>query len=160
MHLPVVYRPDIVYSVGVLSRVLNKPSKVHWCLIKEVLKYLKGTLRWGILYQSNLACKLFEAFSDAGDVSTRKSTSGMIFKFIGGAITWTSKCQKCISLSTNEAEFIATSQACKEAIWLYRLFIEIYHLQCFPVLQVDNQSAIQLIKNPEFHNQTKHRFSI
>ncbi|GBL76268.1 Retrovirus-related Pol polyprotein from transposon TNT 1-94 [Araneus ventricosus] len=90
MYLSVVSRPDIAYSVGVLSRVLDKPSKVYWCLVKKVLKYLKGTLRWGILYQSSSACKLLEALSDAdyaGDESTRKSTSGMIFKLSGGAIT-------------------------------------------------------------------------
>ncbi|GBN37518.1 hypothetical protein AVEN_14695-1 [Araneus ventricosus] len=89
MYLAVVSRPDIAYSVGVLSRILDKPSKVHWYLVKKVLKYLKVTSRWGILYQSSSACKLLEAFSDADyarDVSTRKSTSGMIFKFSGGAI--------------------------------------------------------------------------
>ncbi|GBM87931.1 hypothetical protein AVEN_186030-1 [Araneus ventricosus] len=67
MYLAVVSRPDIAYSVGVLSRVLDKSSKVHWCLFKKVLKYLKGTLRWGILYQSSSPRKLLEALS--GDVS-------------------------------------------------------------------------------------------
>ncbi|GBL75417.1 hypothetical protein AVEN_55470-1 [Araneus ventricosus] len=75
MYLVVVSRPDIAYSVNVLSRGLDKLSKVHWCLVKKVLKYLKETSRWRIVYQSNSACKLLEAFSDvdyAGDVSTRK----------------------------------------------------------------------------------------
>ncbi|GBL89703.1 hypothetical protein AVEN_104651-1 [Araneus ventricosus] len=58
-------------------------------------------------------------------------------------------------MSTTEAEFVAVSQACKKAIWLYRL-MDIYHLQCVPVLQVDNQNVIQLIKNTEFHNLTKY----
>ncbi|GBN35929.1 hypothetical protein AVEN_54315-1 [Araneus ventricosus] len=97
----VVSRPDIAYSVGVLSRGLDNPSKVHWCLVKKVLKY-----------------------------------------FSGGAITWALKCQMCISLSITEAKFFAANQACKEVIWLYRLFMEIHHLQYVPVLQVDNQSAI------------------
>ncbi|GBN71094.1 Retrovirus-related Pol polyprotein from transposon TNT 1-94 [Araneus ventricosus] len=158
IYIAVVSRPDIAYSVGVLSRVLDKQSKVHWCLVKKVLKYLKGTSRCGILYQSNSAFKLLEAFSDAddaGDVSTRKSTSGMVFKFSGGAITWASKHQSCISLSATENGFVAASQACKEAIWLYRLFMEIHHLHCVPVLQVYNQSTIRL-KNPEFHNRTRY----
>ncbi|GBM81735.1 Retrovirus-related Pol polyprotein from transposon TNT 1-94 [Araneus ventricosus] len=159
MYLAVVSRPDIAYSVGMLSSVLDKQSKLHWCLVKKVLKYLKGTLRWGILYQSNSACKLLEAFSDAdyaGDISIRKSTSGIIFKFSTGTIMWASKCQKCVSLSTTEAEFVVASRACKEAIWLYILFMEIHHLQCVPVLQIDSQSAIRLIKSPEFHNLTKY----
>ncbi|GBO32812.1 hypothetical protein AVEN_272911-1, partial [Araneus ventricosus] len=67
MYLAVVSRRDIAYSVGVLPRVIEKPSKVHWCLFKKVLKYLKGTLRRGILYQSSSPCKLLEAL--IGDVS-------------------------------------------------------------------------------------------
>ncbi|GBL89663.1 hypothetical protein AVEN_104619-1 [Araneus ventricosus] len=59
-------------------------------------------------------------------------------------------------MSTTEAEFVAPSQACKKAIWLYRLFMDIYHLQCVPVLQVDNENVIQLINYTEFHNRTKY----
>ncbi|GBM79237.1 Retrovirus-related Pol polyprotein from transposon TNT 1-94 [Araneus ventricosus] len=96
MYLAVVPIPDIAYSVGVLSRILGKPSNVHWCLVKKVPTYLKVILRLGILRQSRSAYELLEAVSDCdytGAVSTRKSTFGMIFKFSGGAITWASKRQ-------------------------------------------------------------------
>ncbi|GBM34725.1 hypothetical protein AVEN_208886-1 [Araneus ventricosus] len=79
----------------------------------------------------------------------------MILKF-SWRCTWALKRQKCISLCTTESEFVAASQACKETVCLYRLFMKIHHLQCVPVLQVDNQSEIRLIKNPEFHNRAKH----
>ncbi|GBN14163.1 hypothetical protein AVEN_137130-1 [Araneus ventricosus] len=80
--------------------------------------------------------KVFIDAGYAGDVSPRKSTSGMILKFSGGAITCALKRQKWISLYTTEAEVVAACRACEEAIWLYRLFMEIHHLQCVPVLQV------------------------
>ncbi|GBM58786.1 Retrovirus-related Pol polyprotein from transposon TNT 1-94 [Araneus ventricosus] len=80
----------------------------------------------------------------------------MTFKFSGGAIAWVSKRQKCRSLYTTEAEFVAASQTCKEVILLYRLYMEIHQLQYVPVRRYDNQSTIRLIKNPQFHNQTKH----
>lgn len=159
MYLATVTRPDIAYAISVLSQVLDKPLRKHWSLVKKVLKYLRGTSKWGILYVSSASCKVLETFSDsdyAGDPSTRKSTSGMIFKYSGGAITWASRRQKCISLSTTEAEFVAASHAAKEAVWLHRLFLDLCSSCSVPVLQVDNESAIRLIKNPEFHNRTKH----
>ncbi|GFR17547.1 retrovirus-related Pol polyprotein from transposon TNT 1-94 [Trichonephila clavata] len=74
----------------------------------------------------------------------------------GGAIAWRSQRQNCIALSTTEAEFIAASQAAKEAIWLNNLLKELCCVTSVPSLQIDNQSAIRLVKNPEFHNRTKH----
>lgn len=134
MYLGMVTRPDIAFSISVLSQVLDKPTKRHWCLVKKVLKYLKGTSRWGILYKSNSNCKLLEAFSDsdyAGDPSTRRSTSGMVFKYSGGAITWASRRQKCVSLSTTEAEFVAASQASKKLCGCIGFFrISVYQLMC------------------------------
>lgn len=158
IYLATVSRPDISYVISVLSQFLDKPTKVHWCLVKKVLKYLKGTSGLGILYNANAESKL-ECFSDsdfAGDPSSRKSTSGMLFKFCGGAITWASKRQKCIALSTTEAEFVAASQASKEAVWLHRILSDLCSSVDKPVLQIDNESAIRLIKNPEFHSRTKH----
>lgn len=149
IYLALVSRPDIAYAISVLSQVLDKPLKLHWCLVKKVLKYLKGTSSWGIMYKSSPNSKL-ECFSDSD------STSGMLFKYSGGAITWASKRQTCIALSTTEAEFVAASQASKEAVWLHRILLDLCFSIDRPVLQIDNQSAIRLIKNPEFHSRTKH----
>ncbi|GFY43192.1 retrovirus-related Pol polyprotein from transposon TNT 1-94 [Trichonephila inaurata madagascariensis] len=80
----------------------------------------------------------------AGDPLTRRSTSGMVFKYNGGAIAWRSQRQNCIALSTTEAEFIAASQAAKEAIWLNNLLKEFCCVTSVQSLQIDNQSAIRL----------------
>ena len=113
----------------------------------------------GILFQSDHKVGVLESFSDAnfaGDVETRRSTSGVVCKLVGGAVSWTSQKQKSVSLSTTEAELMAVSEAAKEVIWLNRLLGEISHLEEQPVLGVDSASAIKLIKNPEFHKRTKH----
>ncbi|GFT26081.1 retrovirus-related Pol polyprotein from transposon TNT 1-94 [Trichonephila clavipes] len=97
-----------------------------------------------------------ESYSDldyAGDPLTRRSTSGMVFKYNRGAIAWR---QNCIALSTTEAEFIAANQAAKEAIWLNNLLKELCYVTSVPSLQMDNQSVIRLVKNHEFYNRTKH----
>lgn len=93
----------------------------------------------------------------ASDLDSRRSTSGYIFKLANGPVTWKSKRQDTVSLSTTEAEYIAASLACKEIIWLRKLLLHIGHRCSYPTkLHVDNQSAIKLIKNQEFHSRTKH----
>ena len=84
-------------------------------------------------------------------VDTRRSTTGWIYTFAGSAISWRSVPQDCTSVSTTEAEYVAASEACKEAIWLSRLVGEVGLEQKIPVLQCDSQSAIALEKNPIFH---------
>jgi len=92
----------------------------------------------------------------AGDVSTRRSTSGVVCQHMGGPISWLCQRQKSVALSTTEAEFVAASEAAKEIIWLSRLFGEITHLINTPVLKVDNMSAVKLVKSPVFHKRSKH----
>lgn len=87
---------------------------------------------------------------------TRRSISGILFKYSGGIITWTSKRQQSVTLSTMEAEYVAASEGAKEAIWLGRLFSEITSLDTVPVLFIDNASAIKLAKNSSFHKRSKH----
>jgi hypothetical protein len=158
MYLAVVTRPDITFAVNYVSQFLEKPTNRHWQLVKRILRYLKGTPNLGILFKRTGSSKL-EIYSDAdfaSDPITRKSVSGMISMFNGAPISWFSKRQQCVSLSTTEAEYIAASEASKEAIWLHRIFKEISLNNDIPSLFVDNTSAIKLAKNPEFHNRTKH----
>jgi hypothetical protein len=91
------------------------------------------------------------------DVNDRKSTSGYAFTLAGGAISWSSKKQSAVALSSTEAEYIAGAHAAKEAIWLGRLFNGLQQPSTFPIpLYIDNQSAIAIARNPEFHDRTKH----
>lgn len=159
LFLSLVSRPDIAYAVGIVSRYLDKHSDVHWNAVKRILRYLSNTKDLGIMYSN---CETFNliGYSDsdyAADVDTRRSTSGYIFKLSNGPITWTSNRQTVVSLSTAEAEYIAAGLAVKESIWIRKLLYELGYLRDNPTpIYIDNQSAIKLIKNPEFHSRTKH----
>eukprot|EP00253_Pinus_taeda_P013667 PITA_13667 len=99
-----------------------------------------------------------EIFRDRsnGDLDKRRLTSVYVFTLAGGAISWMSKLQNIVALSTTDAEYIATSHACKEVIWLKGLFGEFGRLQDNIKLFCDSQSAIQLAKNPAYHSKSKH----
>ena len=93
----------------------------------------------------------------AGDLNDRKSTSGYVFTVGGGAISWKSKKQSCVALSTAEAEYIALSQAAQEAVWLRSLYVNLKLEMTAPtVVYEDNQSAICIAKNPQSHGRSKH----
>ncbi|MCO5603389.1 hypothetical protein L7F22_057539 [Adiantum nelumboides] len=92
----------------------------------------------------------------AGDLDKRRSTSGYLYTFVGGVISWFSRLQSCTTLSTIEAVYVAASNACKEAIWLTRLVGDLGIVDEVPVLHCDSQSAIQMARNPVFHAKTKH----
>ena len=158
LFLSIVSRPDIAYAVSVVSRYLDNYDNSHWTAVKRIFRYLKGTDNFGIVYSNQPNALIGYSDSDhAGDVDTRRSTTGYAFILSGGCITWASKRQSTVSLSTTEAEFIAACEATKEAVWLRKLLNDIEHPCVLPtVLKVDNQSAIKLSKNPEFHRRSKH----
>jgi Reverse transcriptase (RNA-dependent DNA polymerase)/gag-polypeptide of LTR copia-type/Zinc knuckle len=158
MYLATGTRPDLAHAMSIVSQKLDNATVEDWNKVKRILKYLNGTVELGILYQHNGA-KTIEAFSDADyaqDVETRRSTSGTVCKFADGAITWLSQKQKCVALSTTEAEIIAANEAAKDVIWLKRLFYDLMRYSDIPVLKCDNTGAVKLTRNPEFHKRTKH----
>eukprot|EP00253_Pinus_taeda_P002930 PITA_02930 len=98
-----------------------------------------------------------EAFSDwAGDLDQRRSTSGYVFNLFGGVVSWMSKKQSVVALSTTEAEYMAATHASKEAVWLQRLCSSMGLVQGAIRIDCDSQSAIFLAKNPAYHSKTKH----
>lgn len=160
MFLAVVSRPDIAFAVNSVSKFTNNHNQSHWQAIKRILAYLNGTIDYGIMYQSGGSKSNLRGYSDAdfaGDVETRRSTTGFVFFLSNGPITWSSARQKLITLSTTESEYVAASAATKEAIWLRKL-IKSLEFSCEEptVLFVDNLNAIRLVKNAEFHKRTKH----
>ena len=119
-------RPDISFAVSKLSRYTSNPSRDHWKAIERVLGYLKHTSSFGLCY--NPFPSVVEGFSDASwitNVGDNKSTSGWIFTLAGGAVSWASKKQTCISHSTMESEFIALAQTAKEAEWIRDMLLDI-----------------------------------
>jgi hypothetical protein len=162
MYAMVCTRPDIAHAVGVLSRYMSKPGKEHWTTVKRVFRYLRGTTSYGLCYQGRPGLDRvvdIHGFVDAdwaGDLDRRRSTSGYVFNLFGGAISWMSKRQAVVALSTTEAEYMAATHASKEAVWLQRLCSGIGLVQQAVRLDCDSQSAIFLAKNPAYHSKTKH----
>ena len=155
-------RPDLAYSVGVLSRFCNNPGPVHVELVKHVLRYVSGTLDLGLKFDGEADTPddvVGYTDSDfAGSKSDRKSTGGYVFMLAGAAISHSSKLQSIVALSTCEAEYVAMCEAGKEAVWLGYLLAELgFRKRSTPVtLYADNQGSIALSNNPEFHRRTKH----
>jgi len=154
-----ISRPDISYVVSNLARFSNNPSEMHWRAAKHVMKYLKGTVSLSLCYNKETQDELI-GYCDsdyAGDLVSRKSTSGYIFTLHGGPIAWSSSLQKVTALSSSEAEYMAMSEALKELLWLRSLLKSLGLEQSGETeLKVDNQAAIALSKNPEFHKRSKH----
>ncbi|KAK2978981.1 hypothetical protein RJ640_017545 [Escallonia rubra] len=151
-------RPDIAQAVGMVSRFMQAPKKPHLEAARRILKYLQGTIDFGIMYRRG-GYKI-NGFCDAdyaGDKSTRRSTTGYCFNLGSGAISWCSKRQPTVSLSTTEAKYRAAAMAAQESTWLAMLFKELHqHVDCPITLHCDSESAIKLAENPVFHARTKH----
>ena len=152
-------RPDLSYSIGVLSRFMLNPKASHDAALKQVLRYLRGTLTYGLTYKRADKVRLL-GYSDSSlnvDVDDGKSVTGHIFYLNESPITWCSQKQETVALSSCEAEFMAATEAAKQAIWLQELLSEITCSECERVtIRVDNKSAISLTKNHVFHGRSKH----
>lgn len=159
LYLSTRTRPDIAYAVSTMAKFSSKPTKAHWTAIKRILRYLKGSVSYGLLYNCS-DMRDCEGYSDAdwgGDVNDYKSTSGYVFMYGGAAVSWKSKKQTSTSLSTAEAEYTALCSAAQEACWLKQLLSDLRYGSSSPMMiHEDNQSAICMTKNHLFHGRTKH----
>lgn len=127
MYLSVSTRPDITYAVNRASRYMEKPSKIHWNAVKRIIKYLKGTVHYGIKFGTDLDQHL-KAYSDAdyaGEIETRRSTTGYLVKWGTSVLSWNSQRQHSVALSTTDAEYMAACQTVKEIMWIKRLLEEL-----------------------------------
>ena len=138
---------------------MHAPKESHKAALKQVLRYLQGTLSYGLEFESKLQEGLI-GYSDSSynaDPDDGKSTTGHIFYLGGNPITWCSQKQEIVALSSCEAEFMAATETAKQAIWLQDLLEEINgHVGDKVMIQIDNKSAIALTKNPVFHGRSKH----
>ncbi|CAA0841643.1 cysteine-rich RLK (RECEPTOR-like protein kinase) 8 [Striga hermonthica] len=157
MYSMVCTSPDIAYAVGIVSMYLSNPGKDHWEAVKWILRYLKGSGNKSLCFGRKNP--ILEGYTDAdmaGDLDSRKSTSGFVFTFAGGAVSWQSKLQKSVALSTTEAEYIAMTEAGKEMLWLKRFLQQLGMKQERYDIHCDRQSALDLSKNAMYHFRTKH----
>jgi hypothetical protein len=152
-------RPDICFVVNTLSEHMVDPREVHWIAAKHILRYLKGTIEFGLQYLQRDQINLV-GYSDsdwAGNTADRKRTSGCCFSLGSGVISWYSRKQKSVALSSAEAEYMAASQASCEAIWLQKMLVNLFETDLVPTTNFcDNQSCIKLSENPVFHDRSKH----
>jgi len=165
MYLMVGTRLDVAFSIGKLSRSLSCYGKENWAAIKRVLRYVKSSMEKGLVFDKNSSCVL-QGFCDAdwaGDHETRRSTTGFTFIFGGAAVSWGSKLQKTVALSTIEAEYMALCEASKEAVWLNKIVQSVTTqglrtaISGGPInIKVDNGGCIDFSKNPVEHKRTKH----
>jgi hypothetical protein len=157
MYAALGTRPDISFAVSFLAQFMQNPGRPHWEAVKRVFRYLKGTKDMCLTIGGKK--KGLEAFSDADWASQehRHSISGYVFTIDGGAVSWSSKKQGIVALSTTEAEYIAATHAAKEALWLRMFLAEIARPLTRPItIHLDNVSAISITKNDEYHPRTKH----
>eukprot|EP00253_Pinus_taeda_P021633 PITA_21633 len=152
-------RLDLAYSVSVLSQFMSKPLESHWVAAKSVLRYLFGTVNYGILY-TNASDVILAGFSNsdcAGNLDDRRSITGYTFSIGSRLIAWSSKKQSIVALSSCEAEYQALWAAMCEAIWLRRLLNDAGKEQNNSTsIKSDNQRTIKLAHNPVFDKNTKH----
>jgi len=152
-------RPDIAYAVSYLAKFSERPTVEHWNGAKRVLRYLKGTVDHGLLFYATGKLTLTgDCDADWGsNAEDRRSVSGYVFMLGGAAISWKSKSQPIVALSTCEAELIGVAEAVKELLWLKQLCGELGFIDiAVPVLRSDNQAAIASATREQVTQRTKH----
>jgi len=165
MYLMVGTRPDLAFAVGKLRRFVSGYGKEHWADVKRVLRYVKGDVHKGPVYNKS-ASGILKGFSDAdwaGDFETRRSTTGFMIILGAAAVSRASKLQNTMALSTIEAEYMAVCEASKEAVWLDTLIKRVTmlvtqsdNLVGLVNIKFDNSGCIDFAKNPVEHKRTKH----
>lgn len=151
-------RPDIAFAVNNVSRYNNCFTKTHWMAVKRIIRYLKGTKDLKIAFKKNAKNYIF-GYCDAdwaSNINDRRSCTGYVFLQSNGAISWNSKRQPTVALSTAEAEYMALSAATQEAMWLKHLNDEIFSIDKPMNIFCDNQSAIHLANNNGYSPRCKH----
>ena len=152
-------RPGIFFTVSALSQFMLELRHIHWVVAKHVLRYLRGSVAFGLRYTSNGGV-LLHGYADsdwAGSSVDRKSTSGYCFSLGSTMISWSSRKQGSVAQSTAKVESIAARDASREAVWLRTLFCglcqEMFETK---VIHWDNQSCLKLTENPVFHDRSRH----
>lgn len=161
MYSMISTRPDLAYSLSMVSRFMSNPGLAHRQALKWILRYLRSSMGLGLLY------KKYEEKDDdniigyadsdhGGCLDSRRSMTAYIFTIYGNIVSWKASLQKVIATSTTEAEYVAITEAVKEGLWLKGFLGELLQQKESFTVFSDNKSAICLIKNPVYHERTKH----
>ena len=157
-YVSLATRPDITFAVNKLSQFLVNPGRAHLDAAMRILRYLKGTKHWSLNLGGLVADIAGYSDSDwGGDPDDRKSTGAYVFRLGDRAISWKSKKQASVALSSVKSEYMALCQATKEAVWLKGLLSDLgIDLRSPLIIFADSQGAISLAQNPVFHPRSKH----
>ncbi|KAK5787031.1 hypothetical protein PVK06_041682 [Gossypium arboreum] len=148
-----------MFAVSLLSRFMHCCNKKHFQAAKRVLRYIKGTLSYGMLFSKAKSLKLIGYTNSnwAGSIDDMNSTSGYVFTLGSPIFCWSSKEQSVVAQSTVEAEYVAAARAVNQAIWLRKILANLnLHQREATEIMCDNQSDVAIAKNPVFHGRTKH----
>ena len=161
MWFAVGTRLDIAQAIGELGRSTERWSTRHYFALQHVLQYLAGTMDYRLLYRHNtshgMVPQVFVDANWAGDVETRRSTSGYVILIAGAAVSWASRRQPTVASSTTEAEYMAVSEVIKQVIWTRRLVGDLgFKIDEATVIQCDNRGAVFLCANATDHKRMKH----
>jgi hypothetical protein len=152
-------RPDLSFSVGMVSRFMEAPNSEHWATIKRIIRYVAGTTELGCKFVKGNNSELlgYTESDHAGDLVKRKSTTGVVFFLGDNIVTWSSQKQRVVSLSSCESEYIAAATGACQGVWLSRLLADLNQTEVkrFRLL-IDSKSAEELSRNPVYHERTKH----
>lgn len=154
-------RPDIAFATGYVARYASNPNQTHMNAVDRIFAYLKTDPGKAIVYSGKHGLQL-RGFVDsdfAGCEDSRRSSTGWVFTLAGGPVSWSSQRQKTVATSTMDAEYIAAAEAAKEAVWIRNFINDLripgVYVDAVP-LYIDNNSALKLTRNPEFHSRSKH----
>ena len=170
MYAAACTRPDIAFAVSILGRYSSSPDTTHWAAVKHLLRYLRGTAGRGITYTATTSASgskppasVLTCYTDAdyaACLDDRKSISGYALTLTGGAVSWASRKQRTVALSTTQAEFAAMTELAKDVLWWRSFLGEVGLNMGEPTtLFCDNMGAVDLAYNPAHHERTKH-FSV
>jgi hypothetical protein len=162
-------RPDITYAVSQVSKFNSEPGPAHWKAVKRIFQYIQQSLEYGIKFyrctdetaiKNFMSIEAIQGYVDADharDPDSRRSVTGYLFILAGGPVSWNSKQQSSVALSSMEAEYMAASAACQEAVWLDRVLKELGNTDSSTIILFeDNKSCIQFSKNNSVHKRSKH----
>ncbi len=154
-----ITRPDLSYVVEVVSQFMQTPRKPHLDAVRHILRYIKHTLQCGIFYETKSQLQI-HGYMDAnwvGNVLDRRSTSGFMFSFGSGVVSWRSKKEPIVALSSTEAEYRGVAIATCEVVWLQKLLSDLgQSVHAHVIIYYDNISSILLVNNSVYHARTKH----
>ena len=165
LYASIATRPDIAHAVNEVCKYMQNPGDPHWQAVKRILRYLRGSMNKPLVFRSNPihsgnnTC-IITAYTDAdwaGDYDTRRSTTGYVVQVNNSTVSWMSKKQATVALSSAEAEYMALAAVAQEVKWIQQLLTElsvIAHINT--VVYSDNQAAIAISKNDIHHDRTKH----